>query len=311
VALSVIPRHSMALSANTRGIIATCIAMAGFVTNDTCIKLAASDLPIPQLIAMRGVAALLFIVMLGFATGTIRTMPKLTDKAVGLRAVGEVGGTLLYYNALTQIPIANANAVLQVIPLVVTAVAAIVLGEQVGWRRWIIVLIGFAGVMLVIQPGGNGFHPASLWALGAMCFMVLRDLSTRFIDPKLPTISINIITTAAVMLVGFGLAAFEPWQMPSARSFVLMGLSAVLLTIAYLAITVAMRSGDVSVSSPFRYSIVLWALLIDLVVFGNRPELSMMIGMTLVVGSGITMIFRERQLTRASAQTAPDHDHIV
>lgn len=292
----------MAFSANTRGIIATCIAMAGFVTNDTCIKLAAAELPIGQLIAMRGVAALAFIVMLGFATGAIKTMPKLTDKAVGLRAVGEVGGTLLYYNALTQIPIANANAVLQVIPLAVTAAAALILGEKVGWRRWLIVLTGFAGVMLIIQPGGDSFHPASLWALGAMFFMVLRDLSTRFIDPKLPTISINIITTAAVMLVGFGLAAFEPWEMPSTRSFVLLGLSAMLLTMAYLAITVAMRTGDVSVSSPFRYSIVLWALLIDLLIFGNRPELSMIIGMSVVIGSGIAMIVREQQVKRATSE---------
>lgn len=296
------PRRIMAFSANTRGIIATCIAMAGFVTNDTCIKLAASDLPIGQLIAMRGVAALAFIIMLGVATGAIKTMPKLTNKAVGLRAVGEVGGTLLYYNALTQIPIANANAVLQVIPLAVTAAAALILGEKVGWRRWLIVLIGFAGVMLVIQPGGDSFHPASLWALGAMVFMVLRDLSTRFIDPELPAISINIITTAAVMLVGFALAAFEPWAMPSARAFVLMGLSAMLLTMAYLAITVAMRTGDVSVSSPFRYSIVIWALLIDLVIFGNRPELSMIIGMSVVIASGIAMIIRERQVQRSAAQ---------
>lgn len=301
-------RHIMAISANTRGIIATCIAMAGFVTNDTCIKLAAVDLPIGQLIAMRGVAALVFIVMLGFATGAIKTMPKLTDKAVGLRAVGEIGGTVLYYNALTQIPIANANAVLQVIPLAVTAAAALILGEKVGWRRWLIVLVGFAGVMLIIQPGGDSFHPASLWALGAMFFMTLRDLSTRFIDPKLPAISINIITTAALMLVGFALAAFEPWAMLNVRSLILIGLSAVLLTIAYLAITVAMRSGDVSVSSPFRYSIVVWALLIDLVIFGNRPELSMLIGMGVVVASGIAMIVREHRLKHADKHNAEKPD---
>lgn len=292
----------MAFSANTRGIIATCIAMAGFVTNDTCIKLAAVDLPIGQLIAMRGVAALAFILMLGFATGAIKTMPKLTDKAVALRTVGEIGGTVLYYNALTQIPIANANAVLQVIPLAVTAAAAMLFGEKVGWRRWLIVVIGFAGVMLVIQPGSDSFHPASLWALGAMFFMVLRDLSTRFIDPKLPAISINIITTTALMLVGFALAAFQPWEMPNTRSFVLIGLSAFLLTTAYLAITVAMRTGDVSVSSPFRYSIVVWALLIDLMIFGNRPELSMIIGMGIVVASGIAMIFREQRLKRMATK---------
>ncbi len=284
------------LSANTRGIIATCIAMAGFVTNDTCIKLAAQDLPIGQLIAMRGVAALAFMIALGFATGAIKTMPTLGDKAVGLRAVGEVMATVLYYNALTQIPLANANAVLQTIPLAVVAVAALIFGEKVGWRRWSVILLGFAGVILILQPGGDSFQPASLWAVAAVTFFVLRDMSTRHIDPRLPSVSINITTTAAVMVVGFALAFFQPWQMPDARAFALMGLAAMLLSTAYVAMTVAMRNGDVSVTSPFRYSIVLWALLLDVLVFGNRPELSMIVGMTIVVASGLYMIIRERQI---------------
>lgn len=286
----------MALTANTKGIVATCIAMAGFVANDTCIKLAAADLPISQFIALRGVAALIFILILGFATGAVKTMPKATDRAVWLRTAGEIGATLLYYNALTQIPIANANAVLQVIPLAVTAAAALLLGEKVGWRRWIIILVGFLGVILVIQPGGDGFQPASLWAVAALAFFVLRDIATRAIDPAVPAISINIVTTASLMLVGFGLAFFQTWVMPDLRGFLLMGMAALFLVIAYLAITVAMRTGDVSVSSPFRYSIVLWALAIDMVIFGNKPEVSMIIGMSIVVASGMAMILRERQL---------------
>ncbi|CAN0605644.1 unnamed protein product, partial [Ectocarpus sp. 12 AP-2014] len=175
------------------------------------------------------------------------------DKAVGLRAFGECMATLLYYNAIIAIPIANANAVLQTIPLVMVAVAALFFKEKVGWRRWTVILVGFSGVLLIIQPGGDGFLPASLWAVAAVAFFVIRDMSTRYIDPRLPAVSINLVTSVAVMVMGFLLAFFEQWVAPTPQAMALLGLSACFLTMGYLAVTVAMRSGDVSVTSPFRY----------------------------------------------------------
>ncbi|MEQ8656129.1 MAG: DMT family transporter [Hyphomicrobiales bacterium] len=288
--------HSM--SANTRGILATCLAMIGFIGTDSCIKLAAQDMPISQMIALRGIAILAILVAMAFATGAHKSLPTFKDKAVGLRAFGECMATLLYYNAIIAIPIANANAVLQTIPLVMVAVAALFFKEQVGWRRWTVILVGFSGVLLIIQPGGDGFLPASLWAVAAVAFFVIRDMATRYIDPRLPAISINLVTSAAVMVMGFLLAFFQEWVAPTPHAIALLGLSACFLTMGYLAVTVAMRSGDVSVTSPFRYSIVLWALAIDALVFGNRPDLSMIVGLTIVVASGIYMIVREQQIKR-------------
>lgn len=288
--------HSM--SANTRGILATCLAMIGFIGTDSCIKLAAQDMPISQMIALRGIAILAILVAMAFATGAHKSLPTFKDKAVGLRAFGECMATLLYYNAIIAIPIANANAVLQTIPLVMVAVAALFFKEQVGWRRWTVILVGFSGVLLIIQPGGDGFLPASLWAVAAVAFFVIRDMATRYIDPRLPAVSINLVTSAAVMVMGFLLAFFQEWVAPTPHAIALLGLSACFLTMGYLAVTVAMRSGDVSVTSPFRYSIVLWALAIDALVFGNRPDLSMIVGLTIVVASGIYMIVREQQIKR-------------
>jgi drug/metabolite transporter (DMT)-like permease len=295
----------MAITPNTRGIIATCLAMVGFIGTDSCIKLASQDLPVSQMIALRGIAILTILVAMAFATGAYKSLPTFKDKAVGLRAFGECMATLLYYNAIIQIPIANANAVLQTIPLVIVAVAALFFGEKVGWRRWMVILVGFSGVLLIIQPGGDGFMPASLWAVAAVIFYVIRDMATRHIDPRLPAVSINLVTSASVMVMGFILAFFQEWVMPTPQALALLALSACFLTMGYLAVTVAMRSGDVSVTSPFRYSIVLWALGIDAIVFGNRPDLTVIIGLTIVVASGIYMIVRERQINRSKRVLNP------
>ncbi|WP_375570198.1 DMT family transporter [Ahrensia marina] len=292
----------MTRSDNTRGIIATCLAMIGFIGTDSCIKLAAQDMPVSQMIALRGIAILAILVAMAFATGAHKSLPTFKDKAVGLRAFGECMATLLYYNAIIAIPIANANAVLQTIPLVIVAVAALFFKEKVGWRRWTVILVGFSGVLLIIQPGSDGFLPASLWAVAAVVFFVIRDMATRYIDPRLPAVSINLVTSASVMVMGFILAFFQEWVTPTPQALALLGLSACFLTMGYLAVTVAMRSGDVSVTSPFRYSIVLWALAIDALVFGNRPDLSMIVGLTIVVASGIYMIVREQQIKRQSAE---------
>ncbi|MFK7791786.1 MAG: DMT family transporter [Devosiaceae bacterium] len=291
-----------AMSPNARGILATCIAMIGFIGTDSCIKLASQEMPVSQMIVLRGIAMLAILIALAFATGAQKKLPTLKDKPVWLRALGECMATLLFYNAIIQIPIANANAVLQTIPLAMVAVAAILFKEKVGWRRWSVVIVGFFGILLVIQPGGDGFMPASLWAVAAVVFFVIRDMATRSIDPRLPAVSINLVTCAAVMLMGVVLSLFQDWVSPTPQGLMLLGLSACFLTLGYLAVTVAMRSGDVSVTSPFRYSIVLWALLIDALVFGNRPDLTMIIGMSIVVASGIYMIFREQQIKRATAK---------
>jgi drug/metabolite transporter (DMT)-like permease len=284
------------LSPNARGILATCLAMFGFISTDSCIKLASEELPVSQMIALRGIAILAILTALAFATGAHKKLPTFKDKAVGLRAFGECMATLLYYNAIIAIPIANANAVLQTIPLVIVAVAALVFKEQVGWRRWLVIIVGFSGVLLVIQPGGDGFQVASLWAVAAVAFYAVRDMSTRYIRKDLPAVSINLVTSASVMMLGFIMAFFQDWVMPSAQSLALLGLAACFLTLGYLAVTVAMRSGDVSVTSPFRYSIVLWALAIDALVFGNLPDALTVLGLTIIVASGIYMIVRERQV---------------
>jgi drug/metabolite transporter (DMT)-like permease len=264
----------MAITPNTRGIIATCLAMVGFIGTDSCIKLASQDLPVSQMIALRGIAILTILVAMAFATGAYKSLPTFKDKAVGLRAFGECMATLALLQCHHSNPDRQCQCGVANDPVGHCRRCGAVLWRKGGLARWLVILVGFSGVLLIIQPGGDGFMPASLWAVAAVIFFVIRDMATRHIDPRLPAVSINLVTSASVMVMGFILAFFQDWVMPTPQALALLALSACFLTMGYLAVTVAMRSGDVSVTSPFRYSIVLWALGIDAIVFGNRPDLT-------------------------------------
>ncbi|MEM1286836.1 MAG: DMT family transporter [Pseudomonadota bacterium] len=282
------------LPPNARGIVATCLAMLGFIGTDGCIKFVSDELSISQMIVMRGVIILIFLIAIGRFTGGLDRLPGLKDRVVFLRAAAECSATLLYYQAITRVPIANANAVLQIIPLLIVAAAALFLGEKVGWRRWLAILTGFCGVMLVVQPCADAFQGPIVFALGAALFYSFRDLSTRFIDNDLSAVSINLVTSSCVILMGVVLIPFQDWHIPSIQSIAVLALAASFLTMAYIAVTVAMRTGDVSASAPFRYSIVVWALLIDVIIFANIPSALTIIGILITVGSGLYLIFRER-----------------
>ena len=285
----------MTLTPTLRAIAFTVLSMACFVINDTFVKLASEDLPIGQIIALRGIFAVGFIVIIAWRTGAIGKLPSLSDPMLIARTLGEVAGSLLYLNALARMPLANANAILQLVPLALTAAAALFLREQVGWRRWTAIAIGFVGVLIIVQPGSDGFNAASLLVLMAIGAFVVRDLATRRIDPTVSTVAINLITTPAVVLASLSFALFEDWQRPDLESLFFVACAGGFLIVAYLAITAAMREGDVAGATPFRYTVVIWALVLDFLVFNNTPQATMLIGVTIVVATGIYTFWREQK----------------
>ena len=165
--------------------------------------------------------------------------------------------------ALFQIPIANSNTILQVVPLMVTAAAAIFLKDEVGWRRWTAIAIGFAGVLIVIRPGLAGFNEFSLLALAAAAFIALRDMTTRIMAVSVPTLLIAFITAVVVGISGpiYAAVVGEHWLMPSAKAVALLGGASVFLTGGYLTAIDFMRHGDIAVVAPFRYTVIVWAVI--------------------------------------------------
>jgi drug/metabolite transporter (DMT)-like permease len=228
---------------------------------------------------------------------------------LAFRTVAEVFAAILFILALFHMPIANINAILQVVPLMVTACAAVFLGEKVGWRRWSAIAVGFLGVMIVIRPGLEGFDAWSLVALGSMVFITVRDLTTRTMPRGIPALRVAMMTAVAVCLSGpvLGVATGETWVGPDADTLPLLFGAAAFLIFGYLFAVDFMRHGDIAVVAPFRYVVVLWAIIVGYVVWGEVPDWWMIGGTTLVILSGIYTIHRERRMARMVAESDIDH----
>ncbi len=287
------------MSGNVRAILAMMVSQLSFIFNDVLIKLATRELPGGQAIFVRGVVAFFFAVALGRAMGTLRPWPtRSLLPLLTLRNIGEIGATFFYLTALFHMPIADATAILQFLPLAITACAALFLGEHVGWRRWLATAVGFIGVMIVIRPGTSAFNAWSLLALLGVVFSVTRDLSTRRISTVVPTMLLVAISAAVVSTAALVFLTFEVWIWPSGRALMLLGGAAVFLLGGYYFIIDAMRHGEVAVVSPFRYSVIVWAILAGLLVFGETPDTTAMLGTAIVIAAGIYTFMRERRLGR-------------
>jgi drug/metabolite transporter (DMT)-like permease len=282
-------------SDNIRAALFMLLAMAGFVVNDTFVKIASADVSPAQIMAIRGVAASLFLYILAWKLGALRPMRLALSPRLLLRTAADILATLSYITALGQMPIANASAIFQALPLTVTLGAALFLGEPVGWRRWTAIAVGFIGVMIIVRPGTEGFTIYSVAVLASVVFAAVRDLSTRRMDKAVPSIFIALVTSIAVSLVGWLLLPFSGgWQPVSTSLLVTLCCAAAAIAVGYIFIVQAMRTGDMGFVAPFRYSILLYALLLGYLVFGDLPAPLTLLGAAIVVASGLYTLYRER-----------------
>ena len=289
-------------AATLKGIGAMVIALFGFVVNDAFVKFLADEIPLGEIIFLRGALAAIAIAVLISLRRDWPTRAAYYDKNVLLRNVGEVGGTVFYLTALTQLPLANAVAILQAMPFVITAMAALFLREPVGWRRWTAILVGFFGVLLIIRPGAEGFNAYTILAVIAVGFISLRDLATRYVPANISTLAVTFVTTITVMAMGLVMGLFESWVTPDLWQLVLIGCASIFLMLGYVFVIIATRVGEISIIAPFRYTIVLWAILIDLVFWGKIPAPLTFVGIAIIVSSGVYMFMRERRV----ASVKPD-----
>ncbi len=221
-----------------------------------------------------------------------------------LRVLGEVFATYFFFTALFNIPFANAAAIMQALPLSVTLAAAYFLDEAIGWRRMVAILVGFLGVILIIQPGLEGFNVYSLSCLAAVLACTLRDVSTRCLDKDIPTIFVTLVTVVVVTLCGGLLGLTETWVSISLFTTSIIGVASLFLITGFIGIVSSMRVGEVAVVSPFRYSILIFAIVIGVIVFDEIPNSLTMIGSLIVVDSGIYTIYRERKVAKKLAKAA-------
>jgi len=183
----------------------------------------------------------------------------------------------------------------------VTLGAALFIGETVGWRRYSAISIGFIGVLVIIQPGSDGFTAYSLWAVGAVFFFVLRDLTTRRLPRGIPSIFVALTTGIGITVVGGLVSTIQPWGTVSGHALALLAAAAACLVVGYLFNVMAMRHGEIGFVSPFRYTVLIWAIMLGAVVFGDMPNAMMLAGSTIVVVTGVYTFYRERLLAHGAA----------
>lgn len=284
---------------NLRGAALMAGSMAAFTLNDVCIKLVAQDVPLFQMIFLRGVAATSLVALLAWRLGAFsKPIPRGQRGKVALRVLAELCVFVPFIFALTNMPLANITAILQAVPLAITLAGALILREAVGWRRWMAILIGFAGVLLIVRPGGEGFNAYSLLALLAVVGIVARDLITRSLSPEVPSMQVAVYTALAVCLLGLAGSLFAPWGEVRAVDWVLILSASVFILGGYVCSIMVMRVGEIGFIAPFRYTALIWGLLLGWLVFGDWPDAFTLVGSAVVVATGIFTLWRERQLAR-------------
>jgi drug/metabolite transporter (DMT)-like permease len=281
-------------SPNLTGILAMTGAMLAFAANDTCVKLIGEHFPLSQIIAFRNGIATVLIVIAALWTDAIRWPQHPHLRPAAWRVISDVLATWCLVAAIIALPIADATALSQFAPVALTIAAALVLREPVGWRRWSAVIAGLAGVMLIVRPGTAAFAPAAVLALGGVVFMVVRDLTTRAIGTAVPALMLAGLSTGAGSLTGALLAAYDVWIWPTGRDFLLLSASGIFLVFAYLLIIVAMRHGDVATVSPFRYTVILFAIIPGWLIWDQTPDGLQWLGIMLLTAAGLYTLYRER-----------------
>jgi drug/metabolite transporter (DMT)-like permease len=280
--------------ANRRGVIAMSAGMASFVTNDSLVKYVSESLPAAQLIFLRGIfATLLLVAICGFA-GLLGQLRRLADRKVVMRAAFDAFATMTYLTSLFHLPIGNATAINMATPLFITLFAVIVFKEKVGPGRWIAIATGFTGVLLVVQPSGAAFNAYALLCLGGTLLHAGRDLTTRVIDKRIPSLLVTLSTAVAVTLLSGVFCLFSDWQPASWQQLGLLAAASVFLSGGYYLLTISMRGGEMSVIAPFRYFGLLFALVLGFAVWGDVPNALAWAGIALLVAAGLYVLHSER-----------------
>ncbi len=289
-------------NANLRASAYMSLAMAGFTINDALVKLASPDLNIGQIMVVRGtivvVCMLVYVRVMGLAIQPRGAL----SKPVIIRTAAEIGATITFLTALAHVPLANLSAILQALPLLVTLGAALFFAEKVGWRRMTAIAIGFAGVMMIVRPGMAGFDTFALLAVIAVICAAVRDLATRSVAADISSMTVSLVTAVAVTVTGlFVLPFVGNWQPMSLAELGLLTAAAGFLFVGYHCIVVAMRIGEIGFVAPFRYTSLVWAIVLGIVMFGEVPDVLTLIGAAIVVATGLFTLYRERITARAMA----------
>ena len=279
---------------NLRGILAMIVACALFAVGDTIMKLLAGSAPTSELLFIRGLFVMAGALAACAYLGAFKVIHRALSRAMAVRSAGDSAGAWAFQLALARMPYADLSAIGQLGPLSITAASAIFLGERVGWRRWTATAIGFLGVLLIIRPGSSTF---TWWAVAGIIGVLggtIRDLGTRRIDPAVPPPMISLFSSALTVVTSLLFVAGGDWVWPSATVVLGLFCAAMFSLLGQLATIVSVRSGELSAVVPFRYAIIIFAIISGVVVFDQFPDPVTLLGILIVCVAGLYTFHREQ-----------------
>ncbi|UWQ30156.1 DMT family transporter [Leisingera sp. M523] len=291
---------------NLHGILLVIASMAFFTLEDMFIKRLSGTLPVGQILIFLGLGSGLVFAVMAKMQGHRLMAARAWRKKPVMRAAMEAVSAMGFASALALVDISTVAAVFQATPLVITMGAALFLKEDVGWRRWLAICVGFVGVLLIIRPGLDGFEPAALLVVVAVLGVAARDLMTRTMDAGVPSTVLSFQAFMAVIPAGALLLIFTPGdaQALAGSEWMMMAGGVLFGVLGYYGIVTAMRVGDASAVTPFRYTRLLFSILAGVIVFGERPDTLTLAGSALIIASGLYTFVREQRLARRARRAA-------
>jgi drug/metabolite transporter (DMT)-like permease len=292
------------LTDNIRGILLMVLARIVFAGSDTFTKLASSGLPATEVVVLRNTISLPIILFLAWRLGGLRHPGAIRDRVVIGRSVLEGTGTIAFVAALPFITLGQSAVILLTVPIILVALSALIYKEDVGWRRWTAIFIGFFGVVLVANPFGGSINPFLLLAQFTAITWAFRDLITARIIPGIPSVTVALINTVIVGLIAVPGVLWQHWRFFGEREAMYLLGCGVLVAIANYLYIAALRTGAISVVAPFRYTAAVWASIAGFIVWGDIPDLFGVSGTVLIIGSGLYTFYRELEIARARRTSA-------
>lgn len=275
------------------------LSMGAFALADTLVKVSSTFLSPAQVLFYLISGALVLFALMAIAQGEKLTDPRAFAPVLLLRYLSEVIGMVGMVMALANVQLSTVGAITQATPMLVAVGAVLFLGEKVSWRRWTSIALGFVGVLMIVQPGTEGFDLAVLWAVLAMFAMSIRDLTTRLTPIGMASTSLATYTMIAAIPFATGWVLYNGENLiPPQTNWIVVIPMVSSGALAYILLITSIRMAEVSVVTPFRYSRIIYLLVLGVLVFDERPSAVMLCGATLIIASGVYMMWREQRVKK-------------
>ena len=287
------------LSDNMTGALFMIGAMVSVATAETFLKATGGQLPLVQVLLLRGLLTTAFILLISPRMGgLVRIRNRKNLIRLTVRNLAEAGAALTYLAALLQMPLANVKAILQVMPLFLTLGAFLFFREPLGWRRMLAIGIGLCGMLLIVRPDAQGIDWVAMLALVSVLFATLRDLMTRTLPSELNSITIAFSASLTMVIVTSVLMIFTPWRPVTMELGALILGAAVSIVLGYIGLVQAMRQGEIAFVVLFRYTGLLWSMIFGWFVFQQWPDTLTLLGAAIIIATGAFTLIRESRLLR-------------